>query len=629
MSQYKLFIDRFAVFAGGKFVYNQPFKPGVNIIRGENGTGKSTIMDLLNYSLGSETAEWTDEQAKCDWVITQASVNGHPITLKRHISSTGQERVQFFDGVMSKALSTTEGWQKYPMRRNENTHSYSQQIFELLRLPRHKTDDDKNLTMHQILRLMYVDQLSSTTKLLKEDQRFDNVTTRRAIGEYLLGIDSLEAYNLRQELILANKEFEQVNAELSAIYKMFGHDESLINETSLNNEIAELNATIDELEKRKLQTKSLTSGDVTAEVAARIERLISEVDRISDQISTFESEKRDLQTEVNETLMFMYSLEERKASLSESQLTYSTLGQVSFQYCPSCLEPIESHSDDQCSLCKAPNDSGDKDFAYSQLLNELNFQIRESAKIIDTFRRDIAKIESNLPRARQLLHSAKSELKEINTSSDDKEAKLLDLASEIGFCRSQVVSLEDKREQVMRVDSLKVRKTNAIHRIAELQTSLDELSALQEDRYVDVYDSIEAKSKELLMLDGGYEEAFIEPEEVTFDFAKDKMYVNGRGKFSASSMVIMKNSIRFSIFAHAADDPYARLPNLLMMDNIEDKGMQKERSQNFQRQMVEVSNSIKNDFQLIYTTSMIADELEGSDLCVGPFYEKGSHTLEF
>jgi hypothetical protein len=77
---------------------------------------------------------------------------------------------------------------------------------------------------------------------------------------------------------------------------------------------------------------------------------------------------------------------------------------------------------------------------------------------------------------------------------------------------------------------------------------------------------------------------------------RESVDVNGRSKFSASSMVVMKNSIRFSIFAETADDRYARLPNFLLMDNIEDKGMQKGRSQNFQRQMVEVSKTIKNDF---------------------------------
>lgn len=529
---------------------------------------------------------------------------------------------------MNKALNSSEGWQKFPMRRNSETHSYSQQIFELLNLPRHKTDDDKNLTMHQIMRLIYVDQLSSTTKLLKEEQKFDNVTTRRAIGEYLLGIDALEAFNLRQELIQANKEFEKINGELTAIYRMFGHDDSLINEVSLNNEIAEIQKAIVKLEKSRIETKSATSEEVSEEITKKVKTLIQNIDKASDQISAYEAEKRELQVEINETSLFLTSLEERKDALSESQLAYSTLGQVSFEYCPSCLEPIVVH-DDICGLCKSPNQNGDKDFAYSQLLNELNFQIKESKKIIETFLSDVNKIDAALPKAKQVLLSAKTELKEINTSSDDREAKLLDISSEIGFCRSQILSLEEKREQVNRVETLKAKKTKAIAKVSKLQTQLDEISVLQENRYIDVYSSIESNSIELLKLDGGYEEAFKDPDEVTFDFAKDKMFVNGRSKYSASSMVVMKNSIRFAIFAHAVDDIYSRLPNLLLMDNIEDKGMQKERSQNFQEKIVELSHTIKNDFQLIFTTSMIADELEGSTLCVGPFYEKGTHTLVF
>lgn len=629
MSQYKLFIDRFAVYGAGKFVYDQTFNIGVNIIRGANGTGKSTIMDLLNYSLGSESADWTNEQAKCDWVITQVSINGYPVTLKRNITPTGQERVLFFDGDMDKALNSVEGWQKFPMRRSSEVHSYSQQMFELLKMPRHKTDDDKNLTMHQILRLMYVDQLSATTKLLKEDQKFDNVTTRRAIGEYLLGIDALEAFNLRQDLIQANKEFEKVNAELTAIYKMFGHDESLINENTLNNDIASIQNTLNELEERKDFVRSSTAEDVSSDVSDKVKELVLIINDLTDQLSAFEVEKKALQTELNETALFLRSLQERKSALSESQLTYSSLGQVSFLYCPSCLEPVENSDSERCCLCKTPKKNSDKSFAYSQLLNELNFQIKESKNIIDSFQSDLNKINANIPKVKVQLLSAKTELKEIDTATDEKEAELLGIAAEIGFCRSQILSLEDKREQVIKIDSLKLRKTRAIENISSLQNQLDEISTLQENRYVSVYDSIESKARELLKLDGGYEDSFVEPEEVTFDFAKDKMYVNGRSKFSASSMVIMKNSIRFAIFAHAADDQYSRFPNLLLMDNIEDKGMQKERSQNFQKQMVEFSESIKSDFQLIYTTSMIADELEDTALCVGPHYAKGTHTLAF
>ena len=295
----------------------------------------------------------------------------------------------------------------------------------------------------------------------------------------------------------------------------------------------------------------------------------------------------------------------------------------------SCLEPIEENDTDSCCLCKKSKPSEDKDFAYSQLLNEINFQIKESKKIIEAFESDVLKITAVIPKVRYQLASAKNELKEINTSTDDKEAVLIEIASEIGFCRSQILSLEDKREQVEKVDTLKERKANAITRISNIKAKLEEVALLQERRYVEVYSSIESKAKNLLKLDGGYEPSFSAPEEVVFDFAKDKMFVNGRSKFSASSMVVMKNSIRFSIFAHAADDKYARIPNLILMDNIEDKGMREERSQNFQRQMVNVCDTIHDEYQLIYTTSMIADELEGTAMCVGPYYPKGTHTLDF
>jgi hypothetical protein len=629
MSRAKLFINHFSVYALSKYVYDQEFHSGVNIIRGENGTGKSTIMDLICYVLGAEITDWTQEQLKCDYVIAELSINEHIVTLKRNITATGQERVLFFDGDIARARSSDEGWTKFPMRRNQDTHSFSQHLFELLNLPRHQTDDSKNLTMHQMLRLMYVDQLSATNKLLKEEVRYDNVTTRRAIGEYLLGIDTLEAYNLRQDLIESNKTFEKLNAELNAIYRMFGHDETLINLKSLNSEISKVNSDIAELEKKRIEVKSTAMEQVSEDVAKRVKSLVKEISALASTLSTLKASRDTVSAELRETSAFLQSLEYRKNSLAQSQVTYSNLGAISFKYCPSCLEKLEASEVNSCCLCKSPKNDSDKDFAYSQLFNELNFQIKESQKLMESFQGDIALIESKIPLINQKMSHSKAELNTIYVSNDDKDAILQNLSTEIGFCQSQVLTLEDKKEQVSKVELLQAKKAKAQEQIINIQERLERVSILQENRYVSVYGSIESKTKGLLMLDGGYETAFEEPEDVTFDFAKDKMFVNGRSKFSASSMVVMKNSIRFSIFAHASDDTYARFPNLILMDNVEDKGMREERSQNFQRNMVDVCGTIQNDFQLIYTTSMIAEELEGTTMCVGPFYSKGSHTLEF
>lgn len=629
MSKSRLFINQFVVGKSGGFVYNQKFHKGVNIIRGENTTGKSTIMDLISYALGAVITEWTEEQLLCDWVMAEVNINGADFCLKRDITETGQEKMQIFEGVMDDALNAQAGWLQYPMRRSKDKHSFSQQLFEMLGLPRHKTDDEKNLTLHQILRLIYVDQLSSTTKLLKEDVTYDNATYRKAIGEYLLGIDDLEAHNLRQELLIANKEFEKLNGELQAIYRMFGNDVSLINYQALSNEISKHSRRIEELKQERVKIHESERQALDNNVRIKAEELIAEIDEYSKKKLDFEEEKSAISVELVDTKIFLDSLSNRKKSLEESNTVYSELGQLTFKYCPACLEPIVNTDDDCCSLCKTKKHKSGKDVAYIQLLNELNFQIKESEHLIDKFQNELDKINAELPNVNRMLNNAKVEYQELELSASSKEALLSEVSSEIGFCKSQIASLEDKREYVNKVERLRENKEVANSKILDIEDKLEVITKRQEERYFRVYESIEKIAKRLLEKDGGYEQEFDNVEDIIFDFAKDKMYVNGRNKFSASSMVVMKNSIRFAIFLHAVQDDQSRLPNLLLMDNIEDKGMVVARSQNFQHTIVDECSELTEEYQLIFTTSMIANDLNDTPMCVGPMYQKGSHSLEF
>lgn len=629
MSRSKLLVNRFAVCKSGRFVYDQVFHVGINIIRGVNGTGKSTIIDLLSYALGAVIKEWTQEQLSCDWVLAEVDLNDITFCLKRDIVESGEARMSIFEGKFNEALHSVANWTQYSMRRSEERHSFSQQIFELLGLPRHKTDDAKNLTMHQILRLMYVDQLSATTKLLKEDKEYDNATFRRAIGEYLLGIDDLEALNIRQDLLAANKEFEKLNGELNAIYRLFGKEVTKFNTEALNHEIGEIASRLEELKLQKAEVLRSKSKDLNEQAIAKANVLQREIDLLSSKKQELDATKADITVELVETELFVLSLYDRKTALEQSRLTFSSLGGGHFKYCPACLEPISEHEHSGCRLCKTKQHSNGRDIAYLQMLNELNFQIRESEMLIKEFRETLNNIVSQLPGINRRLEEAKFEYQELEVTAEAKNAMIAEIASEMGFCKSQILALEERREHINKVESLRQEKEKANMLIQDLQDKLDQISARQADRYSIVYSSIEAKASQLLAQDGSYEPTFDAVEEVNFDFAKDKMFVNGRSKFSASSMVIMKNSIRLAIFLHAVQDIYARLPNFLIMDNIEDKGMIVERSHNFQRIIVSECEKLNNNYQLIFTTSMIAPELNDTTMCVGPFYVKGMHTLNF
>jgi hypothetical protein len=484
--------------------------------------------------------------------------------------------------------------------------------------------------MHQILRLIYIDQLSATEKLLKAERSYDNSTTRRAIGEYLLGLDDLESHNLRQDLITANKEFEKFNGELSLIFKMFGNDASSINRQALSKELKETNENIDELILRRIDVQKGNKDDIDDEAKERLGELQKNIKDLNDSIDHNINIRYEMNVELIDTKQFLEALDFRLTSLSQSKLINSELGELTFKYCPSCLSPIGSNEDHEtCGLCKTSIKERERDFAYVQMSNELNFQKRESKVLIKRLQESVDLIEAKLPALNRQVSIAKNEYSELISYSDSRSALIADISTEIGFHKSQIINIEEKMTLVKKVEGLISQKQNAQEVINSIEEHLEQIKESNKNRYESVFDSIEILASDLLLEDGSNEESFDNSSEVLIDFAKDRMAVNGRSKFSASSMVVMKNSIRLAIFLHAVTDKLSRLPNLLIMDNIEDKGMVPERSQKFQHTLINACDKLKVDFQLIFTTSMIADDLNNTPKCVGPNYPKGSHTLDF
>ena len=119
------------------------------------------------------------------------------------------------------------------------------------------------------------------------------------------------------------------------------------------------------------------------------------------------------------------------------------------------------------------------------------------------------------------------------------------------------------------------------------------------------------------------------PSDVGVNFKANSMEFQGSFNYSASSNTYLKNAIRFAIFFSSLKNDFFRYPRFIMCDNIEDKGMEQERSQNFQQLLVNICNKKKdNDYQMIISTSMIKPELNNTDLCVGDDYSEDNKALK-
>ncbi|WP_084806796.1 ATP-binding protein [Bradyrhizobium sp. NAS80.1] len=205
-----LIVKRVVVERNGKAVYSERFHAGVNVIRGENSSGKSTVLNFIYYGLGGDLADWSEVAALCSRVLIEVSLNGFVATLSRDISTQHGQPMDIFGGDFEASQSAPRAdWTRYPYRRSASQESFSQALFRLLGIPEVASDVSGNLTIHQILRLLYSDQLSPVENIFRYESKFDPPALRDAIGRLLAGAYEAALYENEVKLRELDKQFDE------------------------------------------------------------------------------------------------------------------------------------------------------------------------------------------------------------------------------------------------------------------------------------------------------------------------------------------------------------------------------------------------------------------------------------
>lgn len=114
------------------------------------------------------------------------------------------------------------------------------------------------------------------------------------------------------------------------------------------------------------------------------------------------------------------------------------------------------------------------------------------------------------------------------------------------------------------------------------------------------------------------------------DYAKNAVYLSDRQiKLSASSAFYLKMAARFAFFLSSVEEDGMMYPRLLFSDNMEDKGMEEDRSRNFQHILVQRLKEMgRTDYQVIFATSNIAPELDTPEYTIGEYYMQSNKSLK-
>lgn len=637
MIQYNPFLklNRLSIFThNGKSAYDEKFHDGVNIIRGHNSSGKSTIGNFIFYVLGGDFKKWTKASLACNDVYAEILVNTEPITLKRTVSTSGNQPMSIFWGTYDEAIkSASEGWQIFPYRRSEksNKKSFSNALFLSLGFPELRGDVDSNITMHQILRLLYVDQKSLTLDLLMTDT-FDSAITRKTIADLLFGVYDDSLYSDKIELRESEKDFDVKKKQFEGIEQIFKSSDTETNPQIINALIEEnynqLNSIDAYLKKIYDEEENIDVNDDEKEL--KIVSIKTQILATRQSLSVLQSNINQYEFELIDSADFIKSLEKRAVALSDSLLTRETFVDVKMNHCPNCLSQLEPVLDDNhCELCKQqlPEDKGSSQIKRMQ--QEIDNQIRESKKLYIEKEHTLLELKSSFPALEQKVRGLQRELNEalsnVKTERNQELDSLLIKKGELGSKNDYLIKQLKALEQI---EVLKKELNSLRIKISVLKENISIKEAEQFKRLKSAYELIQEYSLRLLHSDLGRQTEFKTGRHIKLDFEKNTFTLDGENNFSESSNVYLKNSVRFAIFFASLEKEFFRYPRFILCDNIEDKGMEPVRSQSFQNEVVKISSEIEVRHQVIITTSMISPELDNSDLCVGEFYTENNPTLK-
>lgn len=631
----RLQIRRFVVFAqDGSRAYDEIFHPGVNIIRGSNSSGKSTVMNLLYFALGGDYGAWSQASQQCRTVVVEVNANGVMATLKRSISSATLRPMMIFLGGIDEALQNTEdGWKMFPYRQEDNKFSFSRVLFDMLHYPEVRSDaGDANITMHQILRLMFVDQDSPMDSLFRSD-RFDVPLTREAVSELLLGIYDNELYNLRLQEKYLQSEKKDKEAEYRGLKKIYQDSEATIDITKASHLIQERETALSKLELEISKKAKQTIYSIPRKKKIDIVEKIGRLNVLKNEIGELNSKIQSLDEDILDSNLFIESLTHKLDQISDSILTRQSLGELPLTHCPQCLSPLPATAEEGiCSLCHQPIDTDLSKTYATRIQQEIKMQIAESRKIIESkdkrSQQYKTELSTKVAEAEQLQRDINFSTKNSKPTGQEELERQYESR---GSLKQEILYLKKQKLIAERYAQLGEEIAEKTKELELINQRIDKLVTQQISNQRLAIEKIKTYAAYILRNDLPRQTEFVNAVSngIDINFKANSMALNGQFNYSASSKVYLKNAIRFAIFFASLQLDFFRYPGFIACDNMEDKGMEKERSQNFQKLLVQMCNSFpKESYQMIFTTSMIADELNTKEYCIGDEYSESNKSLK-
>lgn len=643
-----LFLRRLVIYTNeGNIAYNETFHKGINIICGENSSGKSTITHFIFFVLGGDFKDFVPEAKKCQVVYAEVGANGLIFTIKREIEINERNNINsrvamhLFLGDFEESQNppSNKYWQKYPYNTTLKKKSFSNVLFELLDIPEVK--EENNISIHQILRLLYIDQESPTGSLFYYEQ-FDSQSTREAVADLLLGVYNQDLYTHKLDLQNSEKKLEELKSEIKVTEKFFPNA-LYLNKVHIETQIDNNKKQISEINNKIIGIrKGVQVVKFDSEKQLEFQKLQQETAQERENLIKLQNEITVLQNEIVDSEYFIEVLNNKYRALKNSIKTREFLGSIPIDYCPECLSKLESViEENRCKLCKQEIDDTLGITQAKRMQLEIKFQIEESKKLLDLKNERLEEKRILLQNKKKVVENLQRKVNSSIVNVRPFELEELDFLNyQIGIIEGKITQLQTMLEQALKYETLIDEMQFLEKKILNLENIISGIKKEQEENKKKILSVIQEEGVFLLNNDLERQKEFTdaEPRDLVINFSNNIVYLKTDNserykqyqKFSASSNFYLKVAARFAIFLASLRIPNMRFPRFIFADNMEDKGIEVERAQNLQEILIKHVNELNKEqnYQIIYTTSYITEKLKKSKYVVGQYYTKNNKSMK-
>lgn len=273
------------IVVGRKKNYKVDFEPGVNIIYGDSATGKSSILNLIDYLLGAKHFSLYPEiEAVARYAVLDVTLNEDRYTIKRDIFDPSKP-IEVFPCEYSKV-------EKYrpkkflpnfqPNSRYPDLGFYSEFLFDALNFSNVKikespTKDDSKLvrlSFRDLFKYCYVDQDELGSKKFLRPDSYPLQVRFREVFKYIFNTLDSNVANLDSQISSKSKERKKLETIFSTVSD-FLRESEFGSMPALDSEITITDKEVEELQEKIKQLN--TSQTVDEEVYKSIKAALSDI----------------------------------------------------------------------------------------------------------------------------------------------------------------------------------------------------------------------------------------------------------------------------------------------------------------------------------------------------------------